>query len=1450
MSRNTDTTTVELFVNGEQAEEAMKRLQKEADDLGDAIAKALAAGDKKQAGKLQRQLDQVNKELKRTESAAKGTGIVLENLSGSSIHGLRNALKYLEKQLKNTKPDSERWKQLADDINMVKGRIAELNQELDGKESLWGRFKKWADDVWPALDLLSSWIRGFIGSAQSLVDAYASMDQEMANVRKFTGMTESRVAALNEEFKKLDTRTSREELNKLAQEAGRLGKSSIEDVLGFVRAADKINVALDDLGEGATLTLSKLTGVFGVESMYGTEQSLLKVGSVINELSQNCSAAAPYLSNFAERMGGVGAQAGLTIQQIMGFAAVLDSNGQAVEASSTALSQVIVRMMQEPAKYAKVAGLDVKKFSDMLRTDVNGALILFLETLQKAGGMDVLSPMFKDMGENGSRAIASLSTLAMHIDQVRRQQDAANLAFEEGSSIDKEFAVQNNTVAAALEKCKNRANELRVELGEQIQPLMRHMLVSGSSLIRGILTTIKYLKENITSVIAVASAVAAYTIILKVHSLWLDRVAVKTMLADKATKAWAVTQKALSGIIAVTRLAVAALTNSFLYFKNGLSVTYAMQERWRKSMEGMKFASWTGLILALAAAVFILYKRMTSLSAVQKAVNDAQQQAVAETADEVTKIRQLQSIVEDNNRTLWERHRAIVQLKSIMADYNASLDTEGRLINHNTSLIDAYIKKLRERALAAALEDQMKQTFQTLVENGLEILNSSKGVKGDNSQMEQFRSDLLSGNISGSMFLKGKAARGGDASFMSGAKSYAPVGYDNMRTFAWNVPLLQDGTQDAIDNFNEALGVFLSLSEMVDENARKSLVSKDDGAPKVDQSRYEKDEQYKKAVDELSATLKAAIDAAGDDQKKKDVAQYQFQVGLYELNTKKAAVDVVPDENPKPPERTQPVADRFAEEKAWRERQEAEARIAYARGEDSYSEHYVRMEAIAVQYYQKILDREDVFGDERLKIMAEYEETVNKEADAERKVRVEDENRSYQDLLDRLRANHRKRLDQESMSAQDRQREAEYYDEVLELAELKHLEALLAIYDKGSTEWLDTQRSFQEKELAAQERHLKRSEKQLQMYADIKKKVFGMNQNEKDAEFSRQFDALTAVYNQELAAVGDNEAEKLRIKEAYMAAELALRKEYNQEGAEDSSSAYESAIAKSVEWLQGDGGKALSGTLSTLTSGMSSIFSGLSSMMQAELEIQTAKIEKRYDREIEMAQGNSYKVAKLEKKKEKEIAQAKNEANKKMFAMQVIQAVAQTAQNAISAYGSAAAIPVVGHILAPVAAAMAVAAGAIQIAAIKKQQKASEAQGYSKGGFTKPGAVDEPAGIVHAGEWVASQKLLASPVARPMIEALDYAQRTNTIGSLRPDDVSRSITANNSLVRIAESNDGSALMVAAAVRMSQTVDSLTNRLNEPFVTVNTVTGDFGSKQANDEYTRLMNNITPKSKRKK
>ena len=544
--------------------------------------------------------------------------------------------------------------------------------------------------------------------------------------------------------------------------------------------------------------------------------------------------------------------------------------------------------------------------------------------------------------------------------------------------------------------------------------------------------------------------------------------------------------------------------------------------------------------------------------------------------------------------------------------------------------------------------------------------------------------------------------------------------------------------------------------------------------------------------------------------------------------------------------------DRFAAEKAWKEKEEALARIKYAKGESDYEDYTVRMNQIQVDYNQKLLDRDDVSGTERLKIQADYYEAVNKYTQSQNAELVSIENASYEEQVSNLKEQYAKKLEAGNMSAEERIAAEKAHEEALELAELEHLKRLTLCTKEGSDEREKAEKQYLDARLKAAKRHQDEYEREQQEHekrlASFKEKYFGMSASEKKAAYDKDIAALTEVYNAEILAAEGNADEKLRIEKAFQDAKLALQKQYGLLAEEDARNSMQKAIDSSVEWLNGDGGKALTGALDTLISGMSSIFSNLSSFMQAELEIQTAAINKRYDAEINRAQGNSYRIRKLEKQREEELAKEKKEANRKMFAMQVIQAVAQTAQNALNAYGSAAAIPVVGYILAPIAAAMAVAAGAIQIAAIKKQQQASEAQGYSKGGFTKPGAVDEPAGIVHAGEWVASQKLLANPVARPMIEALDYAQRTNTIGSLREEDVSRSIRASDSMVRMAESDGSSALMVAAVARSAQAVDALNNRLKEPLGAIVTVTGDYGINKAQSEYDQYMKNKNPKSKK--
>lgn len=539
-------------------------------------------------------------------------------------------------------------------------------------------------------------------------------------------------------------------------------------------------------------------------------------------------------------------------------------------------------------------------------------------------------------------------------------------------------------------------------------------------------------------------------------------------------------------------------------------------------------------------------------------------------------------------------------------------------------------------------------------------------------------------------------------------------------------------------------------------------------------------------------------------------------------------------------------ADRKNSPDDWKATEEAKNRIAYAKGEKDYEQYTARMDEINVQYWKKKMERSDVSTKDLLEAQAQYQEAMKKQEENATSASREREDKAYNAQLAELKQRYIDGLS-----------DTKTYEDAVELLELEHLRKVVQLYKKGTKERLAAEKEYQNKVFANQQKIIQR---QQQVKQQLKEEYFGANADERLTQYDSAMAALQQVYNAEVKAAGDNAAEKLRIEEAFEKAKLALRKKYAIDSIGVTKNGMEKANEKLANWLESDAGQAVTQSFSTVMSGMGEIFSGVSSLVQAELEKETAAINARYSAEISAAEGNNYKVAKLEKEKQAALAKAKNEANKKLFAMQVIQAVAQTAQNAISAYGSAAAIPVVGYIMAPIAAAMAIAAGMIQIAAIKKQQQASEAQGYAQGGFTPMGRVDQEVGVVHAGEWVASQKLLASPVARPLINALDYAQRTNTIGSLRADDVSRAIAPNvvstqqvqPVVVQAPTDNVASAALAQSAAVLSkyeETMNRLSQRLNEPFVTVNTVTGDTGIKQAQDEYDTLMRNKSPKSKRK-
>lgn len=501
-----------------------------------------------------------------------------------SYSELRKAAASLKRQMDNATPGTEKWKALRADYLLTRQRMREVEvQARDTRFSL----SKMADGVNRYAAMGAGVVGALTGvalTARKCVDEYAEMEEAEAQVIKYTGMTRDEVKGLNEEFKEMDTRTAREKLNALAGDAGRLGITGKKDVLEFVDAADKINVALgEDLGDDAVKNIGKLAQMFGEDQKLGLRGAMLATGSAINEVAQNSSAAEAYLVGFTARVAGAANQAKVSQGDILGYASVLDQNMQQQEMAATAFQTLMMKMYQEPAKFAKIAGQSVEDFTSLIKKDANEAILQFLDTLNKKGGLDQLAPMFKEMGLDGVRASGVISTMAGKIDDIRKAQRLANDAYRDGTSIIKEVNVQNNTVQAGLDKAKNDFKDIRVELGEKLQPVMKYMITTGSLTVKGLGTMVSILWKYKGAIVAASAAVAAYTLVVKADamakSLW-------TTITKGATAAASLFNKTLkANPLGLVASVLAGVVSYLAIFKTRTNEATEAQEALNAKME-------------------------------------------------------------------------------------------------------------------------------------------------------------------------------------------------------------------------------------------------------------------------------------------------------------------------------------------------------------------------------------------------------------------------------------------------------------------------------------------------------------------------------------------------------------------------------------------------------------------------------------------------------------------------------------------------------------------------------------------------------------------------------------------------------------------------------------------------------------------------------------------------
>lgn len=442
------------------------------------------------------------------------------------------------------------WKSTAD-------HLANFSTILMGIKTLWGK----ASDA-------SAIISDLVADAAELDDAYA-------DVMKTTGLTRDQVLQLNESFKKMDTRTAREQLNQLAYEAGKLGINSTQQVEQFVSAADKINIALGDvLGEGAMVTIGKLADVYAKSTAQLTdagddlEKKMLSIGSAINQLGQSSTANEGYLVEFLSRMGGIATQANLSADAILGFASALDQDMMKQEMSATAFQKFIMQLIKQPAEFAAAAHMEVKEFTDLMQRDMNEALLRVLEGFKGSGGLVSLQPIFEDLGLDAARAASVISSMANSIDQIREAQAIANDELTTGSSIIREFTTKNNTMQAQAEKAKKAFQDMRLELGEQLYPVVIHLTRLSTSAIKGLSGYLTLWRDNRAAAIALTASVATLTAWLVRHRLASLAAGAATAIKNKVDNLARISS--LRQAAATAKATAAEEAERLAYFKNRL----------------------------------------------------------------------------------------------------------------------------------------------------------------------------------------------------------------------------------------------------------------------------------------------------------------------------------------------------------------------------------------------------------------------------------------------------------------------------------------------------------------------------------------------------------------------------------------------------------------------------------------------------------------------------------------------------------------------------------------------------------------------------------------------------------------------------------------------------------------------------------------------------------------
>lgn len=553
--------------------------------------KKLEVSDTKGLKKIEDALSTIEKKQKNSVLSAEELNKVILTLKTAPLEDLQKAAAQLQQELSKTERDAEKYVETSMNLRRVNEQINEVKRSWQEHDN----------QIVATIKRLTSYVlvyAGFnevVGRIKQLYQANLQLSDSLADIEKTTGLSTESVAELSREIDSIDTRTAQQELHDLAYEAGKLGISAKEDVLGFVKVGNQLLVALgEDLGGAeAVRQLMKVNAILGETQKLGVEKALLATGSAINEISQTSRASAGPIVDVVNRIGAIGEAAGLSMSDLIALAGTLDALGQHAEMGGTALNTFISTLTSNTTEVAQAVGLSDDYLKNLIEQGKTiQAVIAVFEKMNAMGGLDVLAPIMKDLGSDGERIKQVLVTLSSGVDELKAQVFTSSRAFKEATSVTDEYNIKNENAMAIMQRMGNAIKESFINSGfvEWLTDVLRYIssipnrFERGEKSIRLMAVTVQAL---VGVMIATSSAVqkASANIVL-----FTKMVKAGTASVNIFKIAWQWLSKAMmSNPLGWVVLGFTALTSAITYFKKSVDEATKAQSEFEAAIQKETF---------------------------------------------------------------------------------------------------------------------------------------------------------------------------------------------------------------------------------------------------------------------------------------------------------------------------------------------------------------------------------------------------------------------------------------------------------------------------------------------------------------------------------------------------------------------------------------------------------------------------------------------------------------------------------------------------------------------------------------------------------------------------------------------------------------------------------------------------------------------------------------------